>query len=381
MSRYQLSPENANASAPFFALKASRGGTLFLWSLAATLVVLLVWSFSATIDRWARGRAILRPLGEIVSVRNETTGRIESRPVSHGEKVAAGDLLWEVDTGVIAAEKRALRSRLASLEREDEQLEIVLASMENGRLPSVAPRSFAYARARELLLEQSRRTLEEHRSRRDLERALARPDSARREAEIEDLRSSLEEAQIRRQQLVPGERAEIIDRRVAIRNEILEAREALLSAERRYREARIDAPVSGTIEFIRDFAVGEHVSPGDELVRIVPDAVDQFRLFVQVPEREAGELERGQDIILRFSSFPVAEYGSLSGRVVYVPVESQENNGERFYEIRGVLEHDYIRDRDGVRYQLRPGMTSEARIVTRTVPVYRFLLEQLDFAF
>lgn len=378
MTRYDFSLNHAGASAPFFHIKTARKGTVFLWTVAFALVVIVAWSTVASIDRWARGEAILRPVGEIISVRNETTGRIERRPVSHGDEVAEGDLLWEVDTEVIEAEQQALRNRLASLEREDEQLATIVESIEEGALQSGSADTFAYARAQELLLEQNRLMLEERSARRDLERAIERPESARREAEVDDLRSEYEAARMRRQQFFPGERAEIIDRRVAIQNEIFEAREALLAAERRYREARITSPVSGRVEFKRDFAAGEHVTSGEDLVRIVPDAADDFRLFVRVPEQEAGEVEAGQDLVLRFSAFSVAEYGSLTGVVTYVPVESDEQDGERVFELRGVLENDYVVDRDGRRFALRPGMTAEARIITRSLPVYRFLLEQMD---
>ncbi len=379
MSHHDFSLRDVQASAPFFALKTSRHGTRFLWALAIVLAVTAGWTVFASIDEWARGHAILRPAGEIVEVRNERAGRVHRRPVSHGEEVEAGDLLWEIDTGVVEAELESLESRLGSLHEEQRELELVLASLESGAVPPGNPDSFAHWRAEALLLEQSRLEVEREAVRRRWERARDRPESAQRGAELEELRSDYEAADLGARRFLPTGKADIRERLRSIENQLAQIREAEVAARQRLRESRITAPISGRVEFRRDLSAGEYLSAGESPARVVPESAAGFRLLVLVPEREAGEVRVGQELVLRFSAFSVAEYGSLRGRVVYVPMESEDADAERAYEIRGVLEQSYLTDREGTRYPLRPGMTAEARIITRSLPVYRYLLEKLDF--
>ena len=91
-----------------------------------------------------------------------------------------------------------------------------------------------------------------------------------------------------------------------------QAEGALEEANERLRQTRIEAPFDGVVE---DHIAkrGEEVSPGAPVARIVK--LDPLKARVGVPERYAGEIERGTEITARLRAF---QDNSFTGEVVFV---------------------------------------------------------------
>lgn len=364
----------------FFSLKVPKGGIFFLYTLVFLLAAAVVYAALGSIDEWARGTAVLRPEGEISVVRNETPGRIADRAARHGEQVRSGAVLWSVETGVTEAEIDRMESDLERLQTDRDELVALVQSLASGH--NVIPDSLPHARLQfELLqLERRRLDLQVAGARRAYEREDQAPASLRRGEDVEELRRSYEIIQIEAEQYLPRE---LVSRREQLRvteSRIAELEQNLVAAGQRLSSATVRAPISGVLEYVRDFVPGDFVSTGEELAKIVPDQAERFRLIVEIPEREASDLRVGQQLILRFAGFSVAEYGSLRGEVVLVPQDAETGaDGSSVFRLRGRLDQTMIYDRDGRGYPLRPGMTAEARVITRQTPIWRFLLQRLDF--
>ncbi len=364
----------------FFSMKVPRGGTAFLYTLVALLIAATVYAVVGTIDEWARGTAILRPEGDISIVRNEMAGRIASRPSSHGQRVAAGEVLWTVDTGVAEAEIERMEVELERLRLERAETEALVESLSTGS--ARIPIELSHARVQYELLRQEQRRLELQvaSARRAFEREDQAPASLRAGERVEELRRSYDMIRLEAEQHIPRE---LVSRRAHLRSlesQISDIESTLVASQRQRAAATVRAPIQGVVEYMRDLVPGDFVSSAEELARIVPDEAQGFRLVIEVPEREASGLEPGQELVLRFSGFPVAQYGSLRGRVSFIPQDAEVGaDGTPVFRLRGTLEQTVIYDRSGQAFPLRPGMTAEARVITRQTALYRFLLRRLDF--
>ncbi|GAB6091441.1 HlyD family efflux transporter periplasmic adaptor subunit [Spirochaeta dissipatitropha] len=380
MSFQSIPIEDLKYSQVFFSLKVPRGGIIFLYLIVLLLISGCIYAVFGSIDEWARGTALLRPEHEVSIVRNETPGRIAARQASHGDLVTAGEVLWTVDTGAAQAEIESLEAELRRLRNDRSELSVLVESLTVGE--NLIPESLPHARMQlELLqLEKRRRELQLLAARRAYEREDQAPSSLRRADRVEELLRSYELLEIETKQFIPRELVSRQEQLRSLEGRISEIEQTLLASRRRLSAASVLAPISGTLEFVRDFVIGEYVSTGEELARIVPEQADRFRLVIEIPEREASELVVGQELVLRFSGFPVAEYGSVRGRLSYIPQDAEGGaDGSPVYRVRGELEHTTIYDKDGQSFPLRPGMTAEARVITRQTPIYRFLLRKLDF--
>lgn len=380
MSLRPVPIQDLKHSRVFFSMKVPKGGTAFLYTLVALLIAATVYAVVGTIDEWARGTAILRPEGDISIVRNEMAGRIASRPSSHGQRVAAGEVLWTVDTGVAEAEIERMEVELERLRLERAETEALVESLTTGS--ARIPIELSHARVQYELLRQEQRRLELQvaSARRAFEREDQAPASLRAGERVEELRRSYDMIRLEAEQHIPRE---LVSRRTQLRSlesRISDIESTLVASQRQRAAATVRAPIQGVVEYMRDLVPGDFVSSAEELARIVLDEAQGFRLVIEVPEREASGLEIGQELVLRFSGFPVAQYGSLGGRVSFIPQDAEVGaDGTPVFRLRGTLEHTVIYDRSGQAFPLRPGMTAEARVITRQTALYRFLLRRLDF--
>ena len=380
-------------SALFFSLRVSTAAHLFLFFLIAGLAGLAVWAALGTVENWANGTAVLRPQAEIASVRNEVSGRVVAKQVEHGDSVEAGMVLWSIDAEVDTAQLQRLETDLARLSDRRTETAAVLAALESGLEPEdvidAEPNAASVAislsdvdaqRRLQLILLQNRRLrLAAQTASRALVREESAPASMQRADRIEDLRTGYQQAQIDHELFIPSEVVRLQDEVESLDAQIAGIEQELRSVSQRIASSTVVAPISGVVEFVDDFQLGEFVGAGELRSHIVPEGAEQFRLVVNVPEAEAGELDEGQTLSLRFAGFPVAEYGMLSGTVTYVPQDARATpTGERVFELRGTLDQMYLTDRSGTRFPLRPGMSAEARVITRELPVYQAALNALD---
>jgi hemolysin D len=95
----------------------------------------------------------------------------------------------------------------------------------------------------------------------------------------------------------------------------------LVKASANLLYTRITAPISGTVQELAVSTIGQVVSPGEQLMVIVPDrsALDVVAL---VQNQDVGFLRLGQVAIVKVDAFPFTQYGTIEGYVANVSHDS-----------------------------------------------------------
>lgn len=96
-----------------------------------------------------------------------------------------------------------------------------------------------------------------------------------------------------------------------LRKAIQSLRSAVTSWENLYV---IKAPYAGTVSFFRELHPTQHVAAYQPVVAVLPDSAG-FVARVKLDQRNAGKVEEGQRVILRFDSYPYRQFGTVTGRV------------------------------------------------------------------
>jgi hemolysin D len=77
------------------------------------------------------------------------------------------------------------------------------------------------------------------------------------------------------------------------------------------------APISGIIQASSVTTVGQVLTSGEEIMRVVPeDAVLEIECYL--PNQDIGFVKEGQDAVVKIESFPFTRYGTLNARVTRV---------------------------------------------------------------
>lgn len=224
---------------------------------------------------------------EWVAVRALRSGLVEKVHVRHGQRVARGQTLAELDSAGAQIELAAAEGRL-------EQARATLAVLDRG-----GP---ALEKARlEGELKQARLELETAQREHDELLRLAAKQAATRQ-EVADALRRLNEARFRIESL-ERQRAALADpaERQAAEGRVREAEAAVRLARLRIEQGLIRAPVAGVVYDI-EVRAGGYVNAGDSIAKV--GQTDKVRVRVYVDEPELGRVSRGMPVTITWDALP-----------------------------------------------------------------------------
>jgi hemolysin D len=347
----------------------------FLWIICAFVVAALAWAYFGRVDIVAAAQGKFQPTGRVKVVEPLETGRVEDIRVANGALVKAGDVLVELDPSAAEADVQGARAELSSARVEILRRKTALIAARSHALdppPSIDwPNDVALA-----LREREDRVLAADLGQLAATQASFAAERAQKTAEREKLKdtiatqknlvATLEERVNMRTKLVEekaGAKAAVIDATETLQYQITQeakqeedlasfsagleviARDAekavqafvsddaekLDDAERRVEDveqrlakaqAELDrltlkAPIAGRVQSSIITNVGQVVSSGQEIMRIVPED-SGLEIEAYVRNRDVGFVSIGQEAAVKVESFPYTRYGAIHAHVVRI---------------------------------------------------------------
>jgi multidrug resistance efflux pump len=321
------------------ALGAERSGGVVAGVVAAALL-LAAWSAWLGLGRVAlietSQRARVEAVAAVVPVAASLEGRVQRAELSLGRRVAAGELLFELDSQALQLERGEAQAQRQGLEAEQaalagEQAALVAAQLAfeaGGRtrrseaLASVDEAEIAAAVARSLAARSDdlQQLGVESSESAELLRARERGTTAAtviRKLQVARTRSEVTE----RIAMLRIELARAIRQQAEVERE-LEARvAALASLDHRIALHTVRAPIAGTLGGVTPLQAGAVLARGATVAVVIPDGA--LRVVGWFTPVSVGRIRPGLPVRLRLDGFPWAEFGSLRGEVEAIASEAE----------------------------------------------------------
>jgi len=301
-----------------------------------------------------------------VIVSSKVMGRIEKLYVDEGSKVKAGELIAEIDSADLQAQKDAAE---ATIKAYDDQVAAMRATEAQtlGETNSGVVNAQARLAAAKATLAQANADLVRIQS--DSERMIelakagveSDQDRVRAEAQLDAQKAVVDSAQknvLAAQADLETAIAKIHQQRAAASNvamdeaQVANARAQYAEADTRLGYTKIYAPVTGTVS-VRATRQGEVVNPGEPIVTII-DFGDTW-VRAEAPETEARFIAEGDKLKVRL---PAGK--PIEGTVIFKAVEgdfaTQRDVSRRKRDIKTIGLKLKVDNPDGA---LVPGMTAE----------------------
>lgn len=393
--------------------------------------IALLWAIFGKIDIVASAQGKLIPDDRSKVVQPMETASVLAIHVRDGQRVAAGDLLIEldatqaqadttridqdflaarldvalarallssldtprpprllpdfaVDAVRLAAEQRQLdgrhgelRAKLAQLDAEITRRDAELRSTQElvEKLVQTAPIARQRAQDYKDLFERNfvsrHGYLEREQARIEQER-----DLAAQQAKLEEIRAALLEGQRQRMSLIAETRRATLDVLTQAEQKAASLAQDQVKAEDRRRLLRLTAPVAGSVQQLGVHTVGSVVTPAQPLLVIVPgDNSLEVEAFVE--NKDIGFVRNGQVAEIKVETFPFTKYGTLPGKVMQVSSDAiQDEKRGLVYAARVKLDKASL-DVDGKTVNLTPGMAVTVEIKTGKRRVIEYFLSPL----
>lgn len=393
-----------------------------LYGVALTLIALCIWASVAEIDEVTRGEGRVIPSRQLQTLQSMDGGMVEEILVSEGQVVEQGDLLVRVNPIRFQASLGESQAKYLALTAEVTRLRALVAGIEPIFPPELAQKApelmeremrLYHSTLEELAeeqevytnqIEQREQELEEARAavsqytntlrltKRELEvtrpllasGAVSDVDVLRLERQVATIEGELSRARAavaRTQAAVNEARNRRREEELAAinrwRSELSEASsqlEALTQAgeglEDMVRQAEIRAPMRGIVQRLHVNTVGGVLTPGRDVVDIVP-LDDQLMIEARIAPRDIAFIRPQQEAAVRLTAYDWDVYGSLKAHVEHISASTiTDERDNTFYLVRLETEPGGMDD----ELLIIPGMTAEVDILTGKRTVMRYLL-------
>lgn len=149
--------------------------------------------------------------------------------------------------------------------------------------------------------------------------------------------------------------------------------------EKDFSNTIIKSPVTGYVEELFILAQDENVIAETQIAKVIPLNKGKIKANIQISIEDIADLKPNMEFTLSFPKYPSSEYTSLKGYIDFIPKDSKLlQNGNAIYQVTGIIDSDtLIKLRNGNKVVLVPGMNATCKIITRTEPLYLFILEKL----
>lgn len=385
---------------------------------------LTVWTIAASVAA-AIGIACVVPADRVVTVAGKVvsqtppivvqpleTAVVRALPVHEGELVHPGTLLARLDPSFAAADAKADEVQVASLQVEVDRLEAesqgrsyvsdgtpggmlqalmfeqrraeLAAQMENARqriegarakmaqaesdigayaeqFKAAADKEAIRSRLAALQLGSRLNLLDADAVRAEAARNLDGANAAHRMAQ-----SELAGAIAERAAVLAQFQAETARQLAEQQRRLAEARGALEKSQRRRALVELRADRDAVVLTVARLSAGAVAQSGEALVTLVPTDA-KLEVEASLPGRDAGYVQTGSAVEIKFDTFPYASHGDAEGRVTAVSADSFDDNA---------------RGDAATREAARPGGTGGAGAVFRThISLDRMRLRDLPSGF
>lgn len=386
-----------------------------IWIIFILTLGVIAWSYLGKVDEVAVARGKVIPDGRVKVIQPLEPGVIRNIHVHEGQRVTEGELLIELDPTINGAEVVSASRVLAINQAERTRLERELRGAQNAgaspvqrELKEARDAEFAAKedalrlvvtqrenalRASEAILTKLDRTYplvkEQERSIRTLydQGVMSRNDLLEKEKEyhaaeqeleaqkkvVLQARESLEEAK-RNIEALRRERQRTILTDIVERDKNISALEGEVTKARRMVEMeRLVSPVAGTVHGLASYTIGGVVTEAQPVVTIVPDGTPLV-VEAQALNKDIGFLRVGQDVEVKFDTFPFQKYGTIKGKVISIsPDAFDDEKLGPVYKVRVSLKKTSILV-NGRQASISPGMTVAAEVKTGKKRIIEFFL-------
>ena len=413
---------------------------LYTRVLAGTLTAMVVgtigWAYLSKIDEVAVAQGEIIPTSQIRPVRALEGGVISEIKVKEGDRVKQGDVLIEQDPALSKTEVDRIQQNVALVRQDVARLEA--ESKGSGSSGSAIQDQLIASRLREFDTRQAAANADTQRqvavigeARAKLTRLQENLNSARatvinareRESSLRQLVekegavprfdylqakdqlteaqnqiSSLEQDILAQQQsiqqaqqsytgaqqsanrLSSERQSEILTQMNQRRQDLTELEGQLKQAQVRAKGQVIVAPISGKIYNIQTSLAERTISPGQDLLSILPDSHDLL-VEAKVLNRDIGFIKEKMRVKIKVATFPFQEFGTIDGEVVKLtPNATLDKDLGLVYTVRVMLKRKTI-NVEGRDVELTPGMAVTAEVVTRKRSILTFMLEPITRRF
>ena len=163
---------------------------------------------------------------------------------------------------------------------------------------------------------------------------------------------------------------------VRYRSEVEEFNKHIEQLKKERQFYTITSPVSGTIEEFSGIYKGSLLQSGQTIAVISPESDKIAEVYVSA--KDIGYLIEGQETKIQVDAFNYNQWGILNGVIIDISDDFILVNNVPVFNVKCNLDRDYMQLSNGVKGNIRKGMTVNARFMIAKRSLFQLLYQKSD---
>jgi adhesin transport system membrane fusion protein len=409
-------------------LKTPRGGRIILWVIFIFVVAAVIWADNTDFDEITVGEGKVIPSSQVQQIQNLEGGILKEINTRVGQTVERGQILMTIEnTEAVSslreqeAESVNLRARATRLQAEALGKEPNFDSEMRALHPDVVSREMelyknraASLRSNQLVFDQQvaqkqQEIVEQKAKLSNLQRsfelsteelnltrpafeqgAVSRVELLQLERQVNQLkgdldatklaipraRSALKEAENKLNESATKFRADAQEDLTKVRSKLDQLREANVSLQDKVSRTQVRSPVKGIVKQLQINTVGGVITPGMNLLEIVP-IEDSLLIEAKVRPKDIGFIKPGLHAVVKLTAYDFSVYGGLQATVENISADTiVDEEGESFYLVRVRTDRNYLGS-EQQNLPIIPGMQATVDVITGKKTLLDYLLKPI----
>jgi adhesin transport system membrane fusion protein len=396
---------------------------LLLYTIAALMLLLMLWAFFARVDEVVRGDGRVIPSKQVQVIQSLDGGIVSEILVSEGESVAVGAPLIRIDeTRAVSSLRENQSQYLAYLAKQyrlralaegtsfnppdevkkqvpetyDQEYALYNSSKEELTSAIAIARDQMVQREKELLEVQFRKEIAEKNyesSKRELaankpllasgavseidilklerEANKAKGDIDQARAQISRIESSIGEARRKVSEVQQTFQSKVRTELNDITARLNSVSEVSVSLKDKVNQSTLKSPVNGKVSRLFFNTVGGVIQPGKEVLEVVPTD-DALILETKIQIKDIAFISLLQPAVVKLTAYDYTIYGALEAVVENISPDSiVDEKGNAYYIVRVRT----LKSNLGKGLPIIPGMVAQVDIMTGKKTILSYLLK------
>ncbi|WP_133011017.1 HlyD family type I secretion periplasmic adaptor subunit [Marinomonas flavescens] len=409
-------------------LKTPRGGRIILWVILVFVILGLVWADNTSFDEVTVGVGKVIPSSQVQQIQNLEGGILKEINTRVGQTVERGQILMTIENTEALSSLREqevesvnLRARATRLKAEALGKEPTFASDMRALHPNVVSREMELYKNRlaslrsnqrvfdqqvaqkqqeiveqEAKLSNLRRSFELSTEELNLTRpafeqgAVSRVELLQLERQVNQLKgdldatqlaipraeSALKEAENKLKESSAKFRAEAQEDLTKVQSKLDQLKETNVSLQDKVSRTQVRSPVKGIVKQLQINTVGGVITPGMNLLEIVP-IEDSLLIEAKVSPKDIGFIKPGLHAVVKLTAYDFSIYGGLKATVENISADTiLDEEGKSFYLVRVRTDRNYL-EHNSQRLPIIPGMQATVDVITGKKTLLKYLLKPI----
>ncbi|MCW5590149.1 MAG: HlyD family type I secretion periplasmic adaptor subunit [Legionellales bacterium] len=357
-----------------------------IYIISAFLVILIIWAYFAVVAEVTHSPGKVIPPSKIKIIQSLDGGILKELYVHEGQIVKKGEILLQIDDTQFNSLYREEYSKylhvLASVARltaEIKQQSTIQFPQELENYPKITQLERDLFEERMKNFQESVQMLQKSHDLVKQELALTKPlveqgaasqiELLRLEHQVNELSGKIEE---RKANFYESSKKEL----TVFNAELKRLTEVIKSREDKLQRTTIVSPVDGVIQAIHIMTRGGVITPGMNIMEIVPQE-PYLIIEAKVAPADIGFLRVGQEAKVKFTAYDYAIFGGLDAKVTYISADTfTDDKGGVFYKVEVKTDQNYL-DHHGKHLGIKVGMQTSVDIVTGHKSILTYLLKPI----